>query len=641
MTPYSIARKVLPAILACWLVTACSHYKPLPLRNPASDDEAGRVEVALVSGVPFEAMRAGFDPKFELKATDALTEALVTTQATQTTVNTASQLLVSAAVPGAAAIASAPTPKTPDSLPAAGTPPATAAVSQHNAMLRYQLASSLLQEVAMLNSYVRDAPRRAGYDPFIVRLKVTVRPLARATPFDMQSDIKFSAGGQGDVYVVPLLASDSEDATSASSLDRNLAQFGLALSALKGAYGLGATLSHNADDIVTSLGWQYQNVSNVARIDDQTISLRVNAQPTGVNRFELAARAHYVTALLLVKRPVSTSSPSECMQKADRPCADIRYQAETRFIHAVTGKAPGEADYQAGVSPRRVQDGSAQLFFWPDPVLPTDKQVAPLILSGDKAPFSAKLKLRGGDNLTSESVLRAELKAIGINKTLEGCSSSTDDSSFVIPAAKITAESGARDTLALVFDELSARVKVRLACSQTLDVILIPGAEVRRNGTGGTVKLTVTPDPIDMNPDDPVVQSNVTADARITVSRQGTASLGVSVKLPTGTAAATVKAVSLAFENVLPAGVNQPGSTQASACATLEKGQVFVRSNCSFDVALKNLPLPPQATPVSMKVTAYEYADEKVPASAKKSLPAVSLQYPVHLNCEGRHCSEK
>lgn len=158
-------RTLISSALACWLASGCSHYKPLELRQPASDDETCRVEVAVVSAVPFEALRSGFDPGFELKSADALLEALATTQATQTTVNKATQLLISAAIPGAAAsapgaIASAPTPKSPDALPAAGTPPATAAVSQHNAMLRYQLAASLLQEVAMLNSYVRDAPRR-------------------------------------------------------------------------------------------------------------------------------------------------------------------------------------------------------------------------------------------------------------------------------------------------------------------------------------------------------------------------------------------------------------------------------------------------------------------------------------------------
>lgn len=78
--------------LACWLAAGCSHYKPLPLREPANDDETGRVEVAVLSAVPFEALRAGFATNFVLKPADALTEALVITQATQTTVNKATQL---------------------------------------------------------------------------------------------------------------------------------------------------------------------------------------------------------------------------------------------------------------------------------------------------------------------------------------------------------------------------------------------------------------------------------------------------------------------------------------------------------------------------------------------------------------------
>lgn len=629
-------RTLLVAALACWLAAGCSHYKPLPLREPASDDETGRVEVAVVSAVPFEAVRAGFDPSFELKSADALMEALVTTQATQTTVNKATQLLISAAVPGAAAsapgaIASAPTPKAPDALPAAGTPPATVAVSQHNAMLRYQLASSLLQEVAMLNSYVRDAPRRAGYDPFVVRLKVTVRPRARATPFDMQSDIRFTNEGRDGVIAVPLLAADSEDATSASSLDRNLAQFGLAVSALKGAYGLGGTLAHNAEDIVTSLGWHYQNVSNVARIDDQTISLRVNAQPTGVNRFELTERTHYVTVLLLIKRPAAQASDNiVCLTLEDRPCVKVDFEATTQFVHATTGKAPGEAPGQAGRSTPRVQSGHFQVFFWPNPILPQDRQLAPLLIDGDKPPYTAKLKLRGGDNMTSQSVSRASLRVPVDDK---------GNPALKVEATTITVKP--RDTLVLSFADLSKASIDRLRGSKQLDVVLTLGAEVRRGANyRDPLVLTVTPDTIDLQPDEPQFMSTLKADTRLTVSREGTGRLSVAVKFPSGVHAGKVKLVKLTFDGVIPAGLSWPANATAG-CAGIEGVGITVKGDCSFEVALKNLPLPPQATPMALKIAASEYGG---PPDAIKKLDGaetatVALQYPVPPHC--KHCEGK
>lgn len=647
MTSRTNTRTLISGALVCWLAAGCSHYKPLPLREPATDDETGRVEVSVVSSVPFEALRSGFDPGFELKSADALLEALVTTQATQTTVNKATQLLISAAIPGAAAsapgaIASAPMPKAPETLSAAGTPPATAAVSQHNAMLRYQLAASLLQEVAMLNSYVRDAPRRAGYDPFVVRLKVTVRPQAHATPFDMQSNISFHAKAASDVVAVPLLASDSEDATSASSLDRRLAQFGLAVSALQGAYGLGGQFAHNAEDIVTSLGWHYQNVSNVARIDDRTLSLRVNAQPTGVNRFELTSRTHYVTALLLVKRPAeSDADSSDCLKKEDRPCAKLSFQASTQFIHATTGKAPGEAPGQSGRSAARVQPGDFEVYFWPDPVLPPSGQLAPLLIAGDKAPYTATLKLRGGNNLTKSSVLRATLQLPegaatpaplpekGAKGPLaKGAVTGQGVPALLIAASKIDTAPKSRDTLLLEFSDLSKASIDRLKGSPQLRIELALGADARRAIVPSSIqKLTITPDVTDLDPEETPFLSTVKADGRLTVSPEGSGELGVAVKWPERKNAGAIALVQLAFEGAVPAGLKlHAGATPG--CATIDKGGLAVRGTCSFDVALRNLPLPPQATPVSLKLSATEYAAPEV-KRAEKPL-SVSLQYPVH-----------
>lgn len=627
--------------LACWLAAGCSHYKPLPLREPANDDETGRVEVAVLSAVPFEALRAGFATNFVLKPADALTEALVTTQATQTTVNKATQLLISAAVPGASAsapgaIASAPSPKTPDALPAAGTPPATGAVSQHNAMLRYQLAASLLQEVAMLNSYVGDAPRRAGYDPFVVRLKVTVRPRARATPFDAQSDIRFIGDGREGVIVVPLLASDSEDATSASSLDRNLAQFGLAISALKGAYGLGGQFAHNAEDVVTSLGWQYQNVYNVARIDDQTVSLRVNAQPTGVNRFELTARSHYLTVLLLVRRPAPHAADNvACLALEDRPCVKVDFEASTQFVHATTGRAPGETSGMPGRPSPRVQPGQFHVFFWPDPKLPADGQLAPLLISGGKAPYKAQLKLRGGDNLTKSSVTRAALLVPSDTKE------KTARPALKIEASMIDVPERGHDTLMLEFADLSAAGVERLRESQKLQVALMLGADARRGQRDHAAwTLTVTPDVTELQPEEPSFLSKFTPDKRLTVCRAGRGKLGIDLQFPKdkNQKDTQVQHVVLAFGGMVPAALALHAGA-AQGCAVLGDGGVRVTGSCAFSVKLDNLPLPPQATPVTLSVSAVEYLTTAPSKSAGKQQASVSLQYPLppgDKNCDDR-----
>ena len=63
--------------------------------------------------------------------------------------------------------------------------------AQKEPFLQYQTALSLYQEVQLLNSYVRNAARRSGYIPYIMRLQVTVLPFARNQPYDVYADIAF------------------------------------------------------------------------------------------------------------------------------------------------------------------------------------------------------------------------------------------------------------------------------------------------------------------------------------------------------------------------------------------------------------------------------------------------------------------
>ena len=63
--------------------------------------------------------------------------------------------------------------------------------TQKEPSLQYNTALALHQEVQLLNSYIRNAAKRSGYIPYIVRLQITVLPFARNQPYDVYADIGF------------------------------------------------------------------------------------------------------------------------------------------------------------------------------------------------------------------------------------------------------------------------------------------------------------------------------------------------------------------------------------------------------------------------------------------------------------------
>jgi hypothetical protein len=62
---------------------------------------------------------------------------------------------------------------------------------ENQAVLEYQTANALFQQVQILNNYVRYAVKRTGFTPYLVSLQVTVLPTARNEPYDVFADIAF------------------------------------------------------------------------------------------------------------------------------------------------------------------------------------------------------------------------------------------------------------------------------------------------------------------------------------------------------------------------------------------------------------------------------------------------------------------
>lgn len=110
--------------------------------------------------------------------------------------------------------------------PPAATDPASQ-LTGTEAQLKYQVAKSLSEEVAMLNDQVANIAHRSGYRPYLVSIQVTIQPYDRGYPYDTYLDISFSSNNKAyaSPTVLPLLISDALENTrqaQASTLVRQL-----------------------------------------------------------------------------------------------------------------------------------------------------------------------------------------------------------------------------------------------------------------------------------------------------------------------------------------------------------------------------------------------------------------------------------
>lgn len=200
-----------PVILLV-LLSACSAenqlFRPHEVR---SHKEAGSTHISVLAIAPWADYADSLQPKFELTGEAALQKALPTSQLFS------NQLLSEINASGLVSLPTISDVQTESTIrestggaPEPGTLPAqgvaaggarTAAslpalqlkqdATQKEPILQYHTALALYQEVQLLNSYVRNAAKRSGYIPYVVRLQLAVLPFARNQPYDVYADIGF------------------------------------------------------------------------------------------------------------------------------------------------------------------------------------------------------------------------------------------------------------------------------------------------------------------------------------------------------------------------------------------------------------------------------------------------------------------
>ncbi|MBI4798118.1 MAG: hypothetical protein HY794_05170 [Desulfarculus sp.] len=201
-------------------------------------------------------------------------------------------------------------------------------------MLRHLAATALYQEVQVLNSYLHNATIGQDYQPYLVRLQVSLMPKARNEPYDAYTMLTFfqiPVSPEQPVMeraprVIPLLISDNLEMALAARSHEFLLKLSASLSlATQGAAGgdIGAVY----DKIQSSISQEFNSLFTVARISENTLRIRMGAYRLGDKAYAMVPRTHHLNLLLLVPKPNKDIRPGK-----------MAVLARTDFVNAVTGK---------------------------------------------------------------------------------------------------------------------------------------------------------------------------------------------------------------------------------------------------------------------------------------------------------------
>jgi hypothetical protein len=340
LTTYRLAACVVS--IAAFSLAGCAGgagAKVQSAKRVESGYDAGSTQIAVLGVAPWQDVAAALNPNFQLTGEQALTKTLATTQlfssqmidamnasltAGLPTISTTSTQTTSQSTdkPEPQVFYSATTTKAPGVAPAAGTAlsttkpgalgPLASFTPGVEASVQYATAASLFQEVQLLNRQTQMPMLRKGYRPYLVRLQVTVMPNARGMPYDTYADIAFMAPrpeGPATIaasapapIVVPLLATDVAEQSLQSRAAEILRQLSLNVTGQVNGAGLAAGLGRARDDLAQALGTDINAVSTVARVNDNTMRVRLGAVNTGSSRYSILPRANVVTVLLLIPK---------------------------------------------------------------------------------------------------------------------------------------------------------------------------------------------------------------------------------------------------------------------------------------------------------------------------------------------------
>lgn len=284
-------------------VAACS---ALDRKNIAETPfEAGSVKVSVISVAPWEDVYTQLLPKFELKGDGALEKILPQSANFRQRQLEAFALGARVGSTGEGDIVGA-LPTTPEAF-------GTEAELSNEPIIEYKAATTLFQEVQLLNDYLNHAVIPKGYRPYLVRLQLAVLPLRRNQPFDVFTDLNFLTEGlyEKDLFpkVVPLVVTDSLESARENELAQIVRDISLLASGTSGGTPFAAQLRNISNRLEESQNIDLNSLFTISQVTDNAVRVRLGARYDGGESYEMTARTHNVT--LLVNVPPNSPKRAE------------------------------------------------------------------------------------------------------------------------------------------------------------------------------------------------------------------------------------------------------------------------------------------------------------------------------------------
>lgn len=320
----------------CATLSACSSPAGFEQRANRADSvrDAGSVHIAVLAVAPWSDYAAALVPKFELTAEQARDQVLRTSM---------SELEISENRSGIGVSAEQGSDVTPPpaQLPTGGQNVRSVGAMRDrpDAMLEYWTATSLFQEVQLLNRTLYDAAIPTGHRAYLVRLQVSLMPRRRHQPYDVYTTLSFfpgladdASGGavgddaarstsgsarrtapttvlrggdapvaEGGPRVLPILVSDNLEVSDVSRSQSDVRRLALSLASFPGDFA-----SNIAADLLSKsfsaelAGRDLNSLLTVARVAENTLRVRLGAMREPTAGYAMVPRNHYVTVLLTV-----------------------------------------------------------------------------------------------------------------------------------------------------------------------------------------------------------------------------------------------------------------------------------------------------------------------------------------------------
>jgi hypothetical protein len=306
--------------------------------------EAASLHTSVTSITPWDDIKEALKPNFKLEANDALARSIPTTlvrldrvmdimrsqlgispaivkeTSTTTTTTAVSGQPASSATQGKVERLAPEIPSSSSSAPLAATAATllTAPDSSVDAMLQYQTAANLLRDIAVLNTEIENVARRTGTEPYLVRIRVGImglRPKLGYTTFANVSmfgttdtydegtgQLRLSGDRPRAPLVIPILSTDAVQATRRVNSAVARREVALALNLLKGFGAIGAGTSRAGEREEEAAGAELESVVTVGRLTDNTLRIRMGADPVPGGGYEMVTRTFSVSAVVFLPK---------------------------------------------------------------------------------------------------------------------------------------------------------------------------------------------------------------------------------------------------------------------------------------------------------------------------------------------------